>query len=378
MQTRSQTIRTENIQTTLGSLNADFAGRRTSPDYDASRLVHIHRRNRAFVWNATMQERMLDSILKGFYIPPIICSQTVVDGQERREVMEGGNRITSSRRILNGEVRALTPEERRIVEAFPITLVVIRGLNAKQQREMFRRLNKNVKVSDGQLYAMSEEDSPLIQEALALLNSTDHPLRETITEHFGDTRGSDNAGQSSLSNAVALVSGAINGPNYITKSFDHQEEQVNKQTPIQRNVVVEMLGNAFEVFNLANTIEPLTDGRRKKGQMSVGNKLGVILYDLHAAKTPAEITAVQRKWATYIVRIRREVSMAQTLQDMRIWSANLTADRHMRISTMVSVYLQENRIMTKEEIAEIRHPRAEDIESEGSEDSDDEGDDSDE
>jgi HK97 family phage prohead protease len=113
----SSQIRIENIQTTIASLNNDFSGRNGSHDYDEKKPIHIHRRNRAFVWNAQMQESCLDSILKGYYIPPIICSSQIkqvgANGYiERREVMEGGNRITTFRRILNGNVRELTEEER--------------------------------------------------------------------------------------------------------------------------------------------------------------------------------------------------------------------------------------------------------------------------
>ena len=57
-------LSTENIQTTISQLNRDFSGRRESPDYDEHKLVHIHRRNRPFVWNKDMQVKLLDSILK--------------------------------------------------------------------------------------------------------------------------------------------------------------------------------------------------------------------------------------------------------------------------------------------------------------------------
>ena len=105
-------IRTENIQTTISALNDDFSGRTGSLDYNEQKSVHIHRRNRAYVWNQQMQESLLDSILKGYYVPPIICCSRIISNIERREVMEGGNRITTFRRILQNEVRELTPEER--------------------------------------------------------------------------------------------------------------------------------------------------------------------------------------------------------------------------------------------------------------------------
>jgi hypothetical protein len=191
-------LSTENIQTTISQINNDFSGREGDLDYTSDSLVHIHRRNRPYVWNKDMQENLIDSIIHGYYIPPIICCSRIVDGRERREVMEGGNRMTTFRRILRGDVRELTTEERQRIESHPITIVVMRNLTAKAQRIMFRRLNKNVKVSDGQLYAMSVDDSPLVREAIAFLDNDDYPLRNMISEHFFDTRNSDTNGKKNL------------------------------------------------------------------------------------------------------------------------------------------------------------------------------------
>jgi uncharacterized protein with ParB-like and HNH nuclease domain len=70
--------------------------------FDGSKLIEIHRRNRPYVWSHKMQLDFLDSILKGYYIPPIICCAK----NSKLYVMEGGNRITTIRRIMNNEVRA--------------------------------------------------------------------------------------------------------------------------------------------------------------------------------------------------------------------------------------------------------------------------------
>jgi hypothetical protein len=348
-------LRTENIQTTISQLNADFAGRTDMPAYDESRLIHIHRRNRAYVWNKDMQEGCLDSILKGYYIPPIICCSVIRDGRERREIMEGGNRVTTFRRILNEDIRDLSAEERRTVEAHPITLVVMRNLTPLQQRQMFRRLNKNIRVSDGQLFAMSIDDSPLVAEAHALLNDNDHPLRESMTTLFFDSRLGDTAAQNNLSNAVALVSGAAHGVHYITRSFNMQEQKVEDQTPISRAVVVDRLGKVFEIFRMANRSTPLTDKRRMKGQFNVGKWLGAILYDL--LMNPDDTRQIQDKWTTYILRARQagyaDAEAASTIAGAQ----NLTPNLLKKISTKVEIYINHNRIATEVEMRTIVHPR---------------------
>ncbi|MFZ9189335.1 MAG: DUF262 domain-containing protein, partial [Algoriphagus sp.] len=294
-------LRTENIQTTIGSIDGDFAGRKESADYDATKLIHIHRRNRPFVWDTEMQQKLLDSIMKGYYIPPIICSSSIDNGFEKRYVMEGGNRITTFRRILTNKVKKLTNEERRKVESYPITIVVMRNLSSKQQREMFRRLNKSVPVSAGQLFAMSEDDSPLVREAISFLEDDKYPLRDLMISHFGELKGRDTDSKSLLANAVALISGAIYGPKFITTTFNTQEEKIEIMEPLNRTSITTMLGNVFEVFNMAD--QKITiPSRQKKGQFTLGKYLGAILYDLHT--NPGMSKKVQQKWCNYLIKVR--------------------------------------------------------------------------
>lgn len=344
----ASTLRTENIQTTIGQLNSKFAGRMYSDGYDETKLYHIHRRNRAFVWSKEMQSRLLDSIKQGYYIPPIICSSSVMNGKERREVMEGGNRITSFRNILENEIETLTVDVRRRVEAYPITVVVMRNLQPAQQREMFRRLNKNVKVTDGQLYAMSEDDSPLVQEAMSFLNDDDYPLRDMITDIFTDTRDADSNAKNLLANAVALISGALYGGEFMTKSFSVQEPKVSCQDPIDRQKAVDRLTSAFEIFQLADRFI-LPDGRKKKGQLNVGKWLGAILYDL---QTNPNKQTIQDKWVNYILSVRRNEPLAEDASKIS-GAQNLNPTKLKRICVKVEIFVKEGRLLSDEELKTI-------------------------
>ena len=346
-------LRTENTQTTISALNFDFAGRRGANDYDPSKQIHIHRRNRPFVWNTSMQQKLLDSILKGYYIPPIICSSMIDNNTEHRFVMEGGNRITTFRYILNNHVRQLTNEEKCKVEAFPITLVVMRNLTSQQQREMFRRLNKNVNVSDGQLYAMSEEDSLLVQEAMALLEDDNYPIRELLVNHFGELKGKDTDSKGILANAVGIVSGIIYGPKFLTKLYNVQEEKIEIKDTINRQMIITMLGNALEIFSIADQKIPVHP-KNKRGQFTIGKYIGAILYDLHTH--PGETRKIQHKWSEYIIKVRNGEQYAEDAVKIK-GAQNLNPDKLKRISESVRIYLSENRIATQEELKILHHER---------------------
>jgi hypothetical protein len=264
--------------------------------------------------------------------------------------------MSTIRRILNDEVKKLTPDERQRIEAFGIALVVMRNLTAFHQRKMFRRLNKNIKVSDGQLYAMSIEDSPLVKEAYDLLNEDTYPLRELITRHFFDTRNADNEGKSNLANAVALVSGAIHGIErgtcYITKSYNIQDIKIDSQEPINRGIVVQNLGIVFETFSLADQYCPLSDRRKARGQWNVGYLLGVILYDI--LTNPGESRKIQEKWARYIQSVREGKEGAE--EAVKISGAqNLTASRYLKISKKVEIFMNQKRLATEVELSQYVH-----------------------
>ena len=356
----------ETLTYSINRLNNEFAGR-ISPDpeqYFPNRKIHIHRRNRPYVWDIKMQNKFLDSLLQGFYIPPIICSKSIVTdtvlktAKERLCVMDGGNRITTIRKILNNEIKVLTEEERDKVKDTIIQVVSMENLTPKQEREMFRRLNKSVRVSDGQLYAMSEDDSPLVREAIALLRDMEHPLRPAMNEHFPSTIGVDDAGGSNIEIAVALVSGALYGVNFITKSYNVQELKVECPHQISREIVVKRLGDVFSIFDSADSVRRSNNKQKKKIQWNVGKLLGTMLYDYHTFSFQTgefcqeRFITVREKWIAYIVKMREFPDVSDEVFDIS-GAQNLKSSKYNKISVKVDIYLKEDRIASSAEVAEI-------------------------
>jgi hypothetical protein len=111
------------------------------------------------------------------------------------------------------------------------------------------------------------------------------------------------------------------------------------------------------IFTLADSRQPLIDKRKRRGQWSVGKWLGAILYDY--LTHPDESQLIQEKWATYIVRVRRDEAAAEQASILG-GAQNLTATRYKRICTKVEIYLRDRRIATDEELAGIRHDEEED------------------
>jgi hypothetical protein len=346
-------ISTENLQFSIGQLDAQFSGRRGTDDYNADALIHIHRRNRAFVWSSKMQEDLLDTILKGYPTPPIICSTHIENGKEIRKVMDGGNRITTFRRILQGKVKALSDEDKLRVQLYPITLTIMRNLTSADQRIMFRRLNKSVKVNDGQLYAMSTDDSPLVMEADDFLQSVNYPHRERTNKHFSNTGDlvEKNTYPKALANVVALLSGILHGPDFLTQSYNIQDIHVESQEPIQRNKINIYLSWILDIFDLADELEPITKKSDKLSQLSIGKFLGLMVYD--RLTQPREVEQITDKWVKYICSVRNNKEALQASK--MIGAQNLTKSSYNKRSIKVGIYIDQNRLATDEEIAGFIH-----------------------
>jgi hypothetical protein len=353
----------ETINLSISQLNEAFSGRPKSAGFDETKRYQIHRRNRAYVWTAIDKNKLLESILKGRYIPPIITVETILNNRIVRYVVDGGHRITTFRFILDDMVRPLTEAERRIVETYQINVVVLRNLTSKQIREQFRVLQSGKRVSSGQLYAMSE-DCPIVIAANNLLRDPAHPLRATIARNFFDTVNAiDGAGQRNLENALAMVSGALHGPKYITTSFDRQEEVL--ELPVDQDRINRFLQMVFDIFDMTNEIVPQSDGRVRKGQWTLGTYIGPMMYDLH--KNPTRQRAVQEKWRDYIVMVRERVPLADEAIETG-GANNITEVKLQRIIVRVNAFVEERRLLSKEEVEErIRRDETESVEEDDEE-----------
>ena len=273
--------------------------------------------------------------------------------------MDGGNRTTAFYLILNNTIKVLSEDERIKIRSHPISLVVMYNLTGKGQRELFTRLNKCVKTTSGQLYAMSEEDSPLIQEVKLFIGDSKYPLRKRITSVFCDLSDHRECnGKKQLENSVAIISGALNGIECITTVFDRQERFVESMVPVDRQRIINMFDIVLRVFEEANAVLPLKGTREKKKQFTIGIYIGAILYDIHTQST--QIDVIVDKWKTYILMVRRRTNEAEyacVISGKKNTNStnNLTVDKLKRISYKVEIFVREQRLVAVEDLKQIKH-----------------------
>lgn len=341
----------DNIQISLRALNESFSGRNEANfpgGYHPERVYCLHPRQRAEVWRQEHRMKLLESILLGRYIPPIIVHEVIENNRIRRDILDGGNRVSAVRRILASD---LTPDQRYRVESYVINIVVLRGLDAFGIREQFRLLNKSVRVTDGHLYYMSREDSPLVDYACRLMETEDHPLRSRVVELFSENVLQDTDSRGGLANIIALLAGAQYGVGHITRSFDINGDILTE--PLNAHAIETTLRIAFSAVARANEMSPIQDWRVRKGEFNIGKYLGVILYDLAIGREPV---ATIDKWGTIIARVRGGSADALNAVTMK-GAQNLNARKMSQISFQVDFFLEHGVLATDAQIRDWKMRR---------------------
>lgn len=346
---------------TLYELDSRFAGRKEMDGYDPAKRIHIHQRNRHLAWKPKDIKLFKESLLLGYSMGEITISKNT--HARRDDVLDGGNRITAVRIILSDD--SLTPQDRRLIENYTVSICFMVDPTPTQIVEQFRRLNRSIKVSDGQLYYMYIEESPLVQEAVALLEDEDHPLRSTVDEVFSEGLREDNDKRVTLANALAMVSGAVYGVDSITTSFVRQEVNVMETDELDRDSISETLEHVFKVFVRANKTYDIAHAGKKKALFNVGKWVAPILYDV-LARGNKPIKEIQKKWVDMMVRVRRGDENAA--EAITIAGANnIKPDKLARISAKVQRYLDDQTIMTEEELKSIYHDQRDGEETDSTE-----------
>ncbi|KAL1685009.1 hypothetical protein GGG16DRAFT_67161 [Schizophyllum commune] len=135
---------------------------------------------RNVVWGDAKQIQLIDSIFRNFYIPPIIFTLTVEDGEEKRTCIDGKQRLTSLHRFMDGQIyppprrtgekywykdiggtpknqakRKLLPEKyRKSFAKKQIVCVEYDGINETEEREIFQRVQMGMALTPSEKLAV--------------------------------------------------------------------------------------------------------------------------------------------------------------------------------------------------------------------------------
>ncbi|KAG9312705.1 hypothetical protein JVU11DRAFT_7128 [Chiua virens] len=132
---------------------------------------------RDVVWQEEKQSGLIDSLLRNYYIPPIIFAVTIQDdGSELRTCIDGKQRLTSIQRFTNEKLwfkSSATNTKRKLLPQYlrtqftnkQIVCIEYTELNNDQEREIFQRVQLGVALTPAErLQAIAGPWSTTIRE----------------------------------------------------------------------------------------------------------------------------------------------------------------------------------------------------------------------
>ncbi|KAH7910427.1 hypothetical protein BJ138DRAFT_1008858 [Hygrophoropsis aurantiaca] len=149
---------------------------------------------RDVVWAESKQSGLIDSILRNYYMPPIIFAVSIADdGSELRTCIDGKQRLTSIQRFTNEKLwfKAGAPKQRRkllpknLMTQFAnkqVVCVEYHDLNEDQEREIFQRVQLGVALTP----AGSSSLNGHMQRMQAIVGPWPSLIREIQSQVLGE------------------------------------------------------------------------------------------------------------------------------------------------------------------------------------------------
>ncbi|KAG2113577.1 uncharacterized protein F5147DRAFT_571425 [Suillus discolor] len=158
---------------------------------------------RDVVWPEPKQSGLIDSMLRNYYMPPIIFGKeslavsTADDGSELRTCIDGKQRLTSIQRFTNERLwykgsasnsrRKLLPKQ--LIHQFSnkqIVCVEYSDINPDQEREIFQRVQLGVALTPAGQHRFFILDAHLVERMQAIVGPWPTIIREIQSQVLGE------------------------------------------------------------------------------------------------------------------------------------------------------------------------------------------------
>ncbi|KAJ7063429.1 hypothetical protein C8F01DRAFT_1132989 [Mycena amicta] len=264
---------------------------------------------REVVWGEGKQIKIIDSIFRNFYVPPVIFAvNTLEDGTEKRTCIDGKQRLTSIHRFMQGliphrdshtneklwytdnpehrtrgEKRVLPDNYRRLFDTKAVVCVEYIDLTEKDEREIFQRVQLGVALTPAEkLKVLSTPRANFVRQLQeTFLNNDESSLSEGSLS-WKRSRGSDwrcvaqmlqsiHSGKQSsfstlekwLSDPVAVdksFSSAIENTFHVYEALAAQESVLDKIAPIEFigvGILLHKFRNSLTVAGLGKAVKAM-------------------------------------------------------------------------------------------------------------------------
>lgn len=228
---------------------------------------------RDYVWKKGMQQKLIDSILRGLPIPPITVLPAtehdlmgtrywVVDGQQRLKTIlkfrEGEFRTAKSFTLEPGikPVEAgkyfneLSPASQKAFDFYPLQFCFVRGIDPNETGLIYRRLNYQVKLKFSEVLFSYESKTKDLADSLY-----DHSFWDTVYEGKKDRKQVFMMGVHIIFMEVMDIFANMTSPRLAEIVFGRKDDEL---TPDLKDKIMKNLTRLERVFSGA-TIRAYTE-----------------------------------------------------------------------------------------------------------------------
>lgn len=291
-------MRTRLTQISLDDLVDGFTGRDGMEGYDPDKQIKLYELNRDFVWDLTMQEGLLTSVLTGYPIPPITtCNGFIVDG---------GNRTTTLWRFKNGlfsvklngvdqtyETVSNNRDLSKLWDKCQVPVVEITEATSDNISDIYQNLNNGVKLTIGQLLE-NRKHIPIVDAALSIINrsqnNAQYPHRE-LTNRVWNKVFRKSKTRTEVAFAFQLLVGTMYGPHYFHTSFSRHVEEI-----LTRRATAVDFTRLGSLLAMLDEVDPDNAVSRAKKSICFRKFAGAMIHDMW--DTSMSMDDMKKKWQT--------------------------------------------------------------------------------
>lgn len=308
----------------MSSISYDFFSRSLNAIVtDESIRIPDHQRPQ--IWKKDRQQKLINTIMKGQPMPPLIIRETIENGERFRWLEDGQQRYWSIKNFHTNNIRYentlfkdLSENDRVHFLTYKIPILTYENATLDETIEMFDNFQNGVPLTPGQRFH-ARLNTNLVKYARERLLTPGMYFYNRATDVWGSHKSdSDTKTKKVLMNAMAIAGGVAYGTNHITTSYDVLGPILNNEFDTENADM--LLDKLITVYERVTTVpgNSIYTPDEKKQHWPVGELTGYVLASLIISPTEETIT----KWVDYIVSVRDKVHKYANLH------ANMPASRN--------------------------------------------------
>jgi hypothetical protein len=268
--------------------------------------VRIPEHQRPEIWNKGRQQGLVNTIMQGRPMPPLIIRETINQGERMRWLEDGQQRYMSMKNFYDNKFpykntlyKDFSENDRVKFLTYKIPILTYENATIEETIEMFDNFQNGVPLTPGQRFH-ARLDTPLVKYARERLLTPDRHFYGRAAAVWGAHESkSDTKTKRILMNAMAIAGGVAHGVDHITTSYDVLGPILNNPFDVKKaDSIFDMLLKVYE------RVADIYTSDEKKVHWPVGELTGYILASLIINPTEETI----EKWVNYISDSRQKAN----------------------------------------------------------------------